>query len=90
MIVGLRGPLERDARELNEARRKGRRKDGIALDDAGIAVGRALPRLAAVNERHREAALDEGKGNRSADDPGAKHDNVTARQDNLRYGCKLK
>jgi hypothetical protein len=28
---------------LNKARRKGRRKDGIALDDAGIAVGRALP-----------------------------------------------
>jgi len=83
MIVGQRGALQRNPRKFGEACRKGRGENRIAFDNAGIAVGRALPRLAAVDERHGEPALDEMKRDRGADDTGSKHDNVTARQENL-------
>ena len=88
VIIGQRRPLQRDARHFGKARGKGRRKYGIALDDAGIAVGRAPPRLAAIDERHRQAALDQRQSDRGADDPGAKHDDIGARQDTLRCGCR--
>ena len=86
VIVGQRGTLQRNPRKLGEACRKGSRENRIALDNARVAVGRALPGLAAVDERHGEPALDQMKRDRGADDTGSKHDNVTARQENLRCG----
>jgi len=53
---------------------------------ARVAVGPALPRLAAVDERHGKPALDQMKRDRGADDTGSQHNNVTARQENLRCG----
>ena len=86
VIVGDRRAFERDARKLDQARRKRRRKNGIALDDAGIAVGGALARPAAVDQRDRQAALDEMDRDRGADDAGAEHDDIGARQESLRCG----
>ena len=86
MIIGQRGTLQRDPRKFLKACRKGRRKHRVAFDNSGIAVGRALPRLAAVDQRHGEAALDQMKRDRGADYTGSKHDDVTARQENLRCG----
>ena len=44
MVVGFRRPLERHPQQRREARRKRMRKERIALDHAGIAVGRFLAR----------------------------------------------
>jgi hypothetical protein len=59
MVVGLRRPLEGDAEKRTEARREPRRKQRVAFDDAGVAVGGALAGLAAVDQGHGEAALGE-------------------------------
>ena len=59
MIIGFRRALERNAQERRKARRERRRKDRVAFDDAGIAVGRALARPAAIDQRDRDAALGE-------------------------------
>ena len=53
VIIGEWRALERDAKKRRPIRRKRRRKDGVALDDAGIAVGGPLARAAAVDQRHR-------------------------------------
>ena len=78
VIIRLRRPLEGDTNQRLEAGRKRRRKQRIGLDDAGIAVGRALARFATVDQRDGEAALDEMQRHRDADNAGAKHDRVGA------------
>src|SRR3954468_10386128 len=52
------------------------RQERIALDDAGVAVGRLLARTTAVDQCYRKAALGEMESNRGADDAGAEHDGV--------------
>ena len=89
MIVGERGTLQCNAHKLGKARRKGGRKNGIAFDDAGIAVRRALARAAAIDQCHGQTALGEVECDRGADDTGSKHDDVAARQEDLRCGCPL-
>ena len=78
MVVRLRRLLERDPQSAREASPESRRKQRVGLDDAGIAVGGALARLAAVDQRDREAALGEVQRDRGADDAGAEHDRVGA------------
>ena len=78
VVVRFRRLLERDAHERGQASRKARRKQRVGLDDAGVAVGRALPRLAAVDQRDGKAALGEMERHRDADDTGAEHDRVGA------------
>src|SRR5271168_3144604 len=60
-------------------RRKCRRKNRVAFDDAGIAVGRALACPAAVNQRDRKPALDQMQRDRGTDDAGAKDDDIGSR-----------
>ena len=86
MIIGFRRALERDPQQRRQSRRKRRRKDGVAFDDAGIAVGRPLARPAAIDQRDREAALGEMQRDRGADDAGSKHDDIGARHEDLRCG----
>ena len=69
MIVGFRRALERDAKQRQPIRRKGLRKDGVAFDDAGIAVGGPLRRPGAVDQRNRKPAFDEMQRDRGSDDP---------------------
>ena len=78
VVVRFRCLLERNADEGGQASRETRRKQRVGLDDAGVAVGRALPRLAAVDQRDGKAALGEVQGDRDADDTGAEHDRVGA------------
>ena len=84
MVVGLRRPLEGDAEERTEARRELRRKQRVAFDDAGIAVGGALSGIAAVDEGDGKAALGEMQRHRNADDTGAEHDRIGASHENSR------
>src|SRR5580704_1943905 len=81
MIIGERGTLERNAQQRSPVRRERRRKDGIAFDDAGIAVGGALTRPAAVDERNRDPPFDEMDRDGRADDAGSEHDDVGARHE---------
>ena len=64
---------------VSQIRRKGLRKDGVAFDDAGIAVGGPLARLGAIDQRNRKPALDEMQRDRGADDAGPQHDDIGAR-----------
>ena len=86
VVVGDRRALERDTRKFGKARREGRGKNRIAFDDAGIAVGGPLPRLAAVDQGNRQAAFGEVNGDCGADNSGSKHDDIGVRQDNLHCG----
>ena len=86
MIIRFRRLLERDAQQRRPARREGCRKDGIAFDDAGIAVGGALARAAAVDQRDRQAALGEVHRDAGADNAGSEHDGIGARHTGLRRG----
>ena len=79
MVIGNRRTLERDAQQLVPMRRKRRRKNRVAFDDAGIAVGRALARPAAIDQRDRKTALDEMQRDRGADDAGAQDDDIGSR-----------
>ena len=56
MVVGFAGALERYPQNPAQVRREGRRQDGRALDDAGIAVGRLLADAGALDQRHRHPA----------------------------------
>ena len=47
------------------------RKQRVAFDHAGVAVGGLLARAAAVDQHHRHAALGQMQGRRGADDAGA-------------------
>src|SRR5208282_5306830 len=76
MIVGPRRTFERNAEKLHPIRRKAGWKYGVALDDARIAVGGALARPGAVDQRDPEAALGEMNGDRGADNAGAEHDDI--------------
>ena len=78
VVVGFRRALERNADERGETRGKARREQRVALDDAGVAIRRALPRLAAVHQRDGKSALGEVEGHRDTDDTGAEHDRVGA------------
>ena len=89
VIIDHRRAFERDAGELDPVRRERRRKNRIALDDAGIAVGGALARPAPVDQRNRQAALDKVDRDRGADNAGSKHDDIGVRQENLRCGVRL-
>ncbi len=80
VIVGNGGAFQRDARQHRPARRKRGGKDRVALDDAGIAVGRALARAGSVDQRYRYAAFCQMKRDRRADDPGSEHDDIGVRQ----------
>jgi hypothetical protein len=82
VIVGFGRALSRNPRQRAEAGRERVRKQRIALDHPGIAIGCLLPRRAAVQERDREAALDEVQRDRGADDAGTEHDGVSSR-----HGC---
>src|SRR5262249_47867666 len=86
VIIGQRGAFQRDPSKFLKACRKGRRKHRVAFDNSGVAVGSAPSGLAAVDERYGKAALDQMKRDRGADYTGSKHDDVTARQENLRCG----
>ncbi len=79
VVIGLGRALERDAQQGRPIGRKGGRKDRIAFDHAGIAVGGLLARPAAVDERRRQTALGELEPDRGADDAGPEHDGVDAR-----------
>src|SRR5438874_6842736 len=79
MIIGLRRSLEHDAQAFHPVGRKCRRKDGIALDDTGIAIRRPLAGRCAVDQRDREAPLRKVDPNRGADDPGPQHNDIGAR-----------
>ena len=52
VIIGLGRTLERDLQQGDRVRREDRREDGVALDDAGVAVGGLLARRAPVEERN--------------------------------------
>jgi hypothetical protein len=52
MVVGLRRPLEGNAEERTEARREPRRKQRVAFDDAGIAIGGALASSLSLSALH--------------------------------------
>ena len=87
MVVGFRRALERDAKQCHPIRRKGLRKDGVAFDNAGIAVGGPLPRTSAVDQRNRKPALDEMQRDRGSDDAGSQHDDIGPRHSkSLRCG----
>ena len=79
MIIGERRAFERNAKKRRPIRRECRRKDGVALDNAGIAIRGPLARAAAVDQRHRAAALDQMQCDRGADDAGSQHDDIGAR-----------
>jgi hypothetical protein len=84
MIIGDRRALERDAQKLGKIRRERRRKYGIALDDAGIAVGRGFTRPLPIDERDRQAAFGELERDGCADNAGSENDDIGVRQDDLR------
>ena len=81
VIIDLRRALERDAQERAPIRRKGRRKERLAGDDAGVAVGGPLAHRAAVDERDRQAALGEMDRAAGADNAGAEHDDIGLRHE---------
>ena len=76
MIVGRRGLLQRDAQERTEVAWERMRKQRVAFDHAGIAVGRLLPGVAAIEQGNAQPALGEVQGNGGADHAGAEHDRV--------------
>ena len=80
MIIRNRRTLERDTDDLGKARRERGGKHRVAFDDAGIAVGRALPGPATVDQRNRQSAFGEVDRDGCADDAGTEHDDVGARQ----------
>ncbi len=82
MVIGLRRPLEGDAEDGAEAGGKTRRKQRVAFDDAGIAVGGSLAGIAAVDQGDGKAALGEMQRHADADDTGAEHDRIGASHEN--------
>ena len=70
--------------KLRQSRRKRRRENGVALDDAGIAEEVPSPGPAAIDQRDRQAALDEMDRDGRADDAGAEYDDIGVRQGSLR------
>src|ERR1700690_2789319 len=78
MIVRLARALERDARQRAEIGRERRRKNSIALDHAGIAIGGLLAHAGAIDQRNAQAPLGEMQRNRGADNAGAENDGVRA------------
>ncbi len=80
VIIRHRRTFERDAKEVGKFRRKRRRKDGIAFDNAGIAVGGTLPRSLPIDQRNRHAALGKMQCHRRADHAGPKNDDIRVRQ----------
>jgi len=82
VVVGLGRPLESYAEEPPETGRELRRKQRVAFDDAGIAVGGALSGIAAVEEGDGKAALGKMQRHRNADDTGAEHDRIGASHEN--------
>jgi hypothetical protein len=79
MIVGLGRALERDPQAFPPIGGKCRRKHRIALDHTGIAIGGPLPRPTTVDQGNRQAALGEVNGDRGANDPGPKDNDIGAR-----------
>ena len=76
MVVGLRRLLQRDPQERTEVARERMRKQRVAFDHAGIAVGRLLARVAAIEQGNAQPALGEVERNGGADHAGAEHDRV--------------
>ncbi len=83
MIIGFRRALERHLQQGQRMGRKSGRKDGVAFDDAGIAVRGLLARRATVEERHRKPALGQMQPDRGADDASTEDDSIHARHDVL-------
>ncbi len=79
VIVGFRRALERHAQERDRVGRKGGRKDGVAFDHPGIAVGGLFADRTAIDERNRKAAFGEVQRDRGANNAGTEHDSVEAR-----------
>ena len=79
MVVRLRRALERDPQQGGKTRREGGRKNRVAFDYAGIAVGGLLARIAAVDERDAQALPGELQRGGGADDAGAQHNDIGAR-----------
>ena len=78
VIVGFRRAFERDAQQGDGVRRKGRWKDGVALDRPRVAVGGLLARRAAIEQRDSQAALGQMQSDGGADNAGTKHDGIDA------------
>src|SRR6516162_11488210 len=79
MIVRLRRALKDNPQALPPIRRKCRGEDGIALDHTSVAIRGALPRPSVVDQRNRQSALGKVNGNRGADNPGPKDNDIGAR-----------
>ena len=75
-IIGFTRALECDAHERAKVRRESRRKNGVALDNAGITERGLLAEAGAIDQRNAKPALGEMQRHAGADDAGAQNDRV--------------